>query len=84
MDFRGKCLLNLGQIKAFKYRVLSFDEIAAHHYGEIMGHRKKNGYPLSILDGQICAIAHIHKATIATRNVRDFVNCNVDVINPFE
>ena len=32
---------------AFKHRILTFDEIAAHTYGKIMGHRKLLGRPLS-------------------------------------
>ncbi|MBY0545376.1 MAG: type II toxin-antitoxin system VapC family toxin [Gammaproteobacteria bacterium] len=70
-------------LEAFNYRILSFDEIAAHQYGKIMGQRKKTGHPLSILDGQICAIASAHDAAIATRNIRDFVDCDVELINPF-
>lgn len=69
---------------AFKHRILSFNEQAAHIYGEIMGHRKRKGRPLSILDGQIAAIALAHEATLATRNVRDFTGCGLDLINPFD
>lgn len=68
---------------AFKYRTLSFDDNAAHHYGNLMSQRKRTGRPLSILDGQIAAIALAENATIATRNTRDFNNCGLDVINPF-
>lgn len=69
---------------AFKHRILSFDEISAHQYGKLMGHRKESGKPLSILDGQIAAIAFTQTKTIATRNTRDFVDCGVELINPFE
>lgn len=69
---------------AFKHRILSFDESAAHMYGKVMGHRKKLGRPLSILDGQIAAIASAHGAAVATRNIRDFANCELDLINPFD
>ncbi len=68
---------------AFKHRVLPFDESAAHLYGKMMGHRKELGRPLSVLDGQIAAIARMQDATLATRNIRDFANCEVDLINPF-
>jgi len=68
---------------AFKHRVLLFDESAAHAYGKIMGNRKTIGRPLSIPDGQIAAIAIIHRFAIATRNIRDFADCDIEVINPF-
>jgi predicted nucleic acid-binding protein len=48
-----------------------------------MGQRKESGRPLSIPDGQIAAIARAHGATIATRNIRDFVDCGIELINPF-
>jgi len=69
---------------AFKHRLLFFDEPAAHQYGKIMGCRKELGRPLSILDGQIAAIALAQGAIVATRNIRDLADCGLDLINPFE
>ena len=42
------------------------------------------GLPLSALDGQIAAIARANRLSVATRNVRDFEHCDLDLINPFE
>lgn len=69
--------------EAFAGRVLAFDEEAARHYGEVMGRRKEIGRPLSVLDGQIASIARARGWAVATRNVRDFVECGVEIINPF-
>ena len=69
---------------AFEARILAFDEKAAHQYAEIKGHRRKIGRPMSDLDGQIAAIASIRGFAIATRNVKDFDNCGLNLINPFE
>ena len=69
---------------AFEYRVLGFDELSAHRYGQLMADRKKLGRPLAILDGQIAAIAYINKFKIATRNMADFYECGLGLINPFE
>ncbi len=69
--------------EAFPGRILAFDEAAAHRYGEIMGRRKEIGRPLAILDGQIASIAWSNGCSVATRNVQDFIECGVDVINPF-
>ena len=69
--------------EAFTGRILSFDEEAAHRYGEVMVRRKELGRPLAILDGQIASIARANGCAVATRNVRDFVECGVRVVNPF-
>jgi toxin FitB len=69
--------------EAFPGRILVFDEAAAHRYGEIMGRRQEIGRPLAILDGQIASIAWSNGCSVATRNVQDFLDCGVEVINPF-
>lgn len=69
--------------EAFTGRILPFGEEAAHRYGEIMGRRKEIGRPLPILDGQIASIARANGSAVATRNVRDFVECGIEVVNPF-
>ena len=87
---RGKRRLQLEQgferviAEAFAGRILVFDEEAARHYGVMMGRRKAIGRPLSTLDGQIASIARAKGFAVATRNVRDFVECGVEIVNPFE
>jgi predicted nucleic acid-binding protein len=70
-------------VEGFTGRILPFDEAAAHRYGEVMGRRKEIGRPLGILDGQIAAIAWVNGFSVATRNVQDFLDCGVDILNPF-
>lgn len=67
----------------FAGRILSFDEDAANAYGEIMSRRKELGRPLEFADGQIAAIARVHGFAVVTRNVRDFEECGVKLVNPF-
>lgn len=69
---------------AFRYRILPFDETAALCYGKLMGSRKNLGQPLGILDGQIAAIAQAHEATVATRNINDFRDYALVLVNPFD
>ena len=69
--------------QGFEQRILSFDAMAARLYGEVMGHRRALGRPLSSLDGQIASIALVQQQAIATRNVRDFEDCGLEVIDPF-
>ena len=67
----------------FGGRVLAFDEAAALVYGEIMASRRAEGRPMFVIDGQIAAIARASGATLATRNVMDFEDCNLTLLNPF-
>lgn len=69
--------------EAFTQRILEFNQAAAWSYGQLMSQRKTLGKPLSILDGQIAAIAYTHQFAVATRNVKDFTDCNLVLINPF-
>ena len=68
---------------AFDNRILSFDEHAARVYGEIRGQRKDQGRPMSNFDGQIAAIARTRGCSIATRNIKDFEDCGLKLIDPF-
>jgi predicted nucleic acid-binding protein len=70
-------------LSAFENRLLPFEESAAYTYGALMAERKLKGKPLSIPDGQIAAISKIQKATLATRNTNDFIECGIVLINPF-
>jgi hypothetical protein len=64
-------------------RILSFDSIAADEYSQIVALRERSGRPISQFDGQIVAICRVYGAVLATRNVKDFVGCGVDVVNPW-
>jgi predicted nucleic acid-binding protein len=70
--------------KLFEGRVLSFDRIAASAYAEIGAERRRLGRPIAPLDAQIAAIARAHGATVATRNVTDFTDCGIDVVDPWQ
>jgi predicted nucleic acid-binding protein len=70
--------------EGFAGRILPFDERAAGLYGETMAVRRRAGRPMSILDGQIAAIARAHRFALATRNVRDFEATGLEVVDPFE
>ena len=64
--------------------VLAFDEPAALQYARIFSQRRKSGRPISELDCQIAAIALTRGHAVATRNVYDFENCGIEVINPWD
>jgi predicted nucleic acid-binding protein len=67
----------------FAGRVLPFDEGAAKAFAEITASRRLAGRPISQFDAQIAAIARSRGADLATRNVRDFIDCGVAVIDPW-
>lgn len=64
-------------------RMLVFDSAAADRYGALVAARERIGRPISVPDAQIASIAFVHRASVATRNVEDFVDTGVSVLNPF-
>ncbi len=80
LDGRFKLFVASG----FEQRVLSFDERSAYIYGEILAYRQSLGQPMSCFDGQIAAIARSKGFVVATRNIKDFQDCQLQLINPFE
>ncbi|MGJ3232599.1 MAG: PIN domain-containing protein [Oceanicaulis sp.] len=69
--------------ETFNGQILAFDSAAADAYAAIAAGRRAAGRPISSFDGQIAAIAVAHHAALATRNVRDFKGCGVDLIDPW-
>src|SRR6202158_1761145 len=67
----------------FAGQVLSFDSDAADVYAEIAASRRMAGKPISQFDAMIVAMARSRGANLATRKVKAFEDCGVDVINPW-
>lgn len=67
----------------FSGRILSFDADAARFYAKIVAVRENSGRPISQPDALIAAIARSHRARVATRNVRDFDECDIHLTNPW-
>jgi toxin FitB len=68
----------------FVDRILPFDQLAAHEFGRIMSRREKIGRPIKPMDALIAAIAVCNTASIATRDVADFADLGLELINPFQ
>ncbi|MGV8840337.1 MAG: PIN domain-containing protein [Bauldia sp.] len=64
-------------------RILPFDERAARVFAEIYGHRRRLGLGTPTIDLQIAAIARVAGMAVATRNVTDFQECGVEVVDPW-
>ena len=67
----------------FSDRIFSFTEDAALAYGDLMGRAVRAGRTRTVQDGMIAAIAHVHGATLATRNIRDFEGLDIDLVDPW-
>ena len=67
----------------FEDRVLPFDSRAAREYAEIAASRRTAGRPVAPADCQIAAIARSRDLTIATRNVRDFADMELGLVDPW-
>lgn len=66
-------------------RVLPFDSAAAAEYGTWAGDRRQNGKKVGMADLQIAAVARARGAeAIATRNTKDFADCGVPLIDPWQ
>lgn len=67
----------------FAGRLLSFDSDAADLYATIAVSRKSAGRQISQFDAMIAAVARSAGATLATRNVKDFIDCGIAVVDPW-
>jgi len=57
-------------------KVLSFDAAAA-------ARRKQANKPIGQLDAMIVGIAQAHQSRLATRNIRNFVDCEIQLVDPW-
>ena len=67
----------------FAGRILSFDSASAHAYASIAAARRAAGNPISQADCEIAAIARSQGASVATRDVKGFRDCGIEVASPW-
>jgi predicted nucleic acid-binding protein len=67
----------------FSRRILPFDNSAADAYADIAATRGTAGRPISQFDAMIAAVARSRGAEVATRNIKDFADCGVMLVNPW-
>jgi predicted nucleic acid-binding protein len=66
----------------FEERILNIDVKVADSWGRLQG--KNKGTILPAIDGLIAATAYVHDLTLVTRNIKDFINASIVIINPWE
>jgi toxin FitB len=76
--------LRIIEIEGFPDRILPFDRNAAYEFGRLLHQRTSKGRPLRTMDAIIASIARAERATLATRDVGDFADLGLEVVNPFE
>jgi predicted nucleic acid-binding protein len=68
----------------FHGRVLPFDERASVRYADVVTDREQTGRPIGVADAQIAAICRDLGATLATRNIPDFEEAGIELVNPWK
>ena len=64
--------------------ILPFGDPAAGLFATIAADRRLAGRPIDQHDAQIAAISRRWGFALATRNVRDFEGCGIEVVNPWD
>lgn len=74
----------LGFIAEYEDRILPVERIGAEWAARFRAQAQRSGRALDLGDALIAGTAKTHDLAVATRNVRDFGDLGVGVINPWE
>lgn len=69
--------------RAFVGRVLPVDDAVARAWGQLSAEARRQGRPLSPIDGLLLGTAKVHDLVFVTRNERDCMDRGVDILNPW-
>jgi predicted nucleic acid-binding protein len=68
----------------FSNRILPVTQGIADRWGILSADCKVIGKPLNTADGLIAATAIVHDLTVVTRNIKDFADLGITLLNPWE
>jgi toxin FitB len=68
----------------FSGRIVPIDNGVADRWGLMVAEAKKRGKTLPVIDSLLAASALHHNLTIVSRNIVDFTDTHVPVLNPWE
>jgi toxin FitB len=71
-------------VRLFDGRIIPFDVAAAEAYAKVVVRARSQGYPISVADGLIAAIAASREFKIASRDEVPFLAAGLAVINPWK
>ena len=71
-------------VERFESRLLPVDTATALLWGELLAFAKGAGIGLAVMDGWIAATARRHDLTVVTRNIKDFADLGLQLLNPWE
>lgn len=86
---RGKKRQRLGAwldeelLPAFSGRILPLGQEEMKSWATLQAETEKAGRRMPVVDSLIAATALCHGLTLATRNIKDFKNCKLTVVNPW-
>ena len=70
-------------VTGFEDRVLAFDQTVARAWSQMTVKAEVNGKPMAAFDSIIAATARAYDCKLVTRNVRDFAQAGVEIVNPW-
>lgn len=68
---------------AYRDRILPVTADIADERGRMSARRRRRGRPLAAIDGLIAATARVHGLVLATRNLRDCADLELDLWDPW-
>lgn len=68
---------------SLEQRILSLDRVAAEQAALLMARRRAAGRPIDLRDTMIAGIVVAQRATLVTRNVRDFSDLDLSIVDPW-
>jgi len=75
----------LEQLEAgFEDRILAFDQKALEVWAQMTAQAETQGKSMAAFDSIIAATARAFECKLVTRNVRDFEQADIDVLNPWQ
>ena len=63
---------------------LAWDARTGGRWAELLARTRREGRTMAVRDSLIAATALTYSLTLATRNVHDFSDCGLTVMNPFD
>jgi toxin FitB len=82
--FRLESHIHRLETVGFKDRIMAFDVAAASAFGRVAVQRQTVGRRIEPFDAMIAAIALVHGFQVATRDINDFAELGLILINPFD